>query len=257
MHAHPTAVIAAGAQVAEDVEIGPFVIIGDGVRIGSGCRIDGHAQIVNRVEIGKNCEIGSGSVIGGNPQDKGFARGTASGVVIGDGNILREHVTVHRGSQEGSFTRIGNGNFLMVGCHVGHDTVVGDNNTLANHCLLGGHVRIGSSAFIGGGAAFHQFVRVGDLCMVKGLSAVSQDVPPFVLLSGSNQVRGLNKVGMSRAGFSPEARDSVKLAFGVMLRLGLGLEAALERAGSLALTEEARAFVDFFRTPSQKGICHI
>ena len=145
----------------------------------------------------------------------------------------------------------------MVGCHVGHDSVIGKNNTLANHSLLGGHVHVGNSVFIGGGAAFHQFVRVGDMCMVKGLSAVSQDVPPFVLLSGSNQVRGLNSVGMRRAGYDVKARDSIKLAFGIMLRLGLSLTAALEKADLLDLGEEAECFVDFFRTPSRKGICHI
>ena len=180
-----------------------------------------HAQLLNSVVIGAGCEIGHGAVVGGNPQDKSFRRETASGVVIGDGEYLREHVTMHRGSQEGSQTRIGEGNFFTVGCHVGHDTTIGSNNTLANQCLLGGHVRVGNSTFIGGGAAFHQFVRVGDLCMVKGLSAVSQDVPPFVLLSGSNQVRGLNSVGMRRAGFNIAARGSIKAAFGIMFQNGV------------------------------------
>ena len=253
---HPTAVIADEATIADDVEIGPYAIIDPGVKIGAGTRIAGHAQIVNRTRIGAGCEIGHGAVIGANPQDKSFSTGIISGVVIGDGNIFREHVTVHRSSSDGNSTRIGDRNYFMVGSHVGHDTVIGNDNTLANGCLLGGHVTIGNATFFGGGVGVHQFVRVGDLCMIQGNASVSQDVPPFVILSGLNQVRGLNSIGMRRAGFSKAAREGIKSAFGILLRQGLNLEAAYVEAAKLELSDDAKAFVDFFRTPSRKGICH-
>jgi len=256
MRIHPTAVIAGGASIAEDAEIGPYAIVEDGVTIGPGCRIAGHVQIVNRVDIGSDCAFGHGSVIGADPQDKDFAAETSSGVVVGDGNVFREHVTVHRSTAEGGITRIGDRNYFMVASHVGHDTTVGNDNTLANQCLLGGHISVGDGTFLGGASAFHQFVRVGDLCMVRGLSAVSQDVPPYVILSGVNTVRGLNAVGMRRAGFSRATRESIKTAFAILLRQGLNLGEAYEKAAALELSGEAKDFVDFFRTPSRKGICH-
>ena len=252
---HPTALISPDARISSNVEIGPYVIIGKDVRIGAGCRIEGHAQVMNSVEIGEGCLLGHGAVIGGDPQDKGFSPTTLSHVVIGSGNVFREHVTVHRSIYEGGVTRIGNGNFLMVGSHVGHDAVLGNDNTLANNCLLGGHVELGDRNFLGGGAAFHQFIRVGELCMVKGLSAVSQDVPPFIIVSGSNQVRGLNSIGMRRAGYDSSTIRNIRIGFGVMYLEGLARCAALEKADSMDLFPEARLFIDFFRNPSRKGIC--
>ena len=257
MPIHPTAVIADDANLAEDIEIGPYAIIEPEVTIGPGARIAGHVQIVNRVEIGKDCEIGHGAVIGANPQDKSFARDTASGVVIGDGNTFREHVTIHRSTTDGGATRIGDRNYLMVGCHVGHNSVVGDDNTFANGCLLGGHVTVGNSTFLGGGAGFHQFVRVGDHCMIRGLSAISQDVPPFVMVSGSNQVRGLNVVGMSRAGFDKDQRLGVKAAFNHIYRAGLNLSQALQAAGEIEWVDEGAQFIEFFRAASKKGVCRL
>ena len=152
-------------------------------------------------------------------------------------------------------TRLGLSNFLMAGSHVGHDVQMGDHNVMANQCLLGGEVQVGERNFFGGGSAFHQFVRVGDLCMVKGLTAISKDVPPFLMVSGSNQVRGLNVVGMSRAGFDKEQRLGVKAAFNPVYRGGVNLSQALEAAGEMEWGTEATQFIDFFRTESKKGIC--
>ena len=154
-------------------------------------------------------------------------------------------------------TRLGARNFLMAGAHVGHDVQMGDDNVLANQCLLGGEVQVGEKNFFGGGAAFHQFVRVGDLCMVKGLTAISQDVPPYVMVSGSNQVRGLNVVGMSRAGFDKEQRGSVKAAFNHIYRGGMNLSQALEAAEAMQWGTEGAKFVEFFRAESKKGICRL
>jgi len=257
MNIHPTAAVAAGAEIAEDVVVGPFAVIDAKVRIRAGCRIEGHAQLLNSVELGESCEVGHGAIIGGNPQDLGFDRATPSGIVIGARNVFREHVTVNRSSVEGGATRIGDGNYLMASSHAGHDVVIGDNNVIANACMLGGHVTVGNSTFLGGGGGFHQFVRIGDLCMVKGLTAISQDVPPFVIMSGSNDVRGLNSIGLRRAGYDKETRDSIKLAFTIVMREGHNIDAALEKAAANALKPEAEAFVEFFRTPSRKGICRV
>jgi UDP-N-acetylglucosamine acyltransferase len=254
---HPTALIAPEAEIGEGVEIGAYAVIESGVQVGDGCRILGHAQILSGVRLGENCVVGHGAVIGGEPQDFKFSREIRSGVEIGAGTILREHVTVHRGSREGSMTRLGVDNFLMAGSHVGHNVQMGDNNVLANQCLLGGEVQIGTRNFLGGGSAFHQFVRVGDLCMVKGLTAISQDVPPFVMVSGSNQIRGLNVVGMSRAGFCKEQRQGVKAAFHHIYRAGLNLSQALEAAKELEWLEEGHQFIDFFRNASAKGVCRL
>jgi UDP-N-acetylglucosamine acyltransferase len=255
MSIHSTALIHPDAEVADDVEIGPWALVEAGVKIGAGCRIDAHAQILGSVTLGANCVVCAAACIGGDPQDLGFDRATPSCVIIGDGNTFRENVTVHRGSMENSVTRIGDRNFLMAGTHVGHDSVVGDDNILANNCLLGGHVTLGNKAFLGGGSAFHQFVRVGDLCMVKGLTAISRDVPPFVTASGSNDIGGLNVIGMRRSEFSAETRLSVKRAFTHMMCSGLNLSQALESVSELALVPEAAYFVEFFRNPSRKGIC--
>ena len=154
-------------------------------------------------------------------------------------------------------TRLGASNFLMAGAHVGHDVQMGDHNVLANNCLLGGEVQVGGRNFFGGGAAFHQFVRVGDLCMVKGLTAISQDVPPFVMASGSNQVRGLNVVGMSRAGFGKDQRLGVKAAFNLIYRAGLNLSQALEAARGMEWAAVGAQFIEFFHGASKKGVCRL
>jgi UDP-N-acetylglucosamine acyltransferase len=257
MTIHSTALVDSDAEIGEEVEIGPFTVIEAGVSVGDCCRILGHAQVLHGVGLGEGCVVGHGAVIGGDPQDFKFSREISSGVEIGAGTILREHVTVHRGSREGSMTRLGEGNFLMAGAHVGHDVQMGDHNVLANQCLLGGEVQVGGQNFFGGGSAFHQFVRVGDLCMVKGLTAISQDVPPFVMVSGSNQVRGLNVVGMSRAGFEKEQRIGVKAAFNHIYRPGLNLSQALEAAEEMEWVAEGAQFIQFFRAVSKKGVCRL
>lgn len=255
LNIHPTALIDPSADLEEDVEVGPFAVIEAGVRIASGCLIRGHAQILASVAIGENCEIGHNAIIGAPPQDLHFDRSTPSGVRLGPDNIIREHVTIHRSSREGGVTEIGRGNLIMVGCHLGHDTVMGDGNILANHCLLGGHVRLGDRAFLGGGAAFHQFVRIGSLAMIKGLSAISQDVPPYVLVSDSNRVRGLNVVGMRRAGLAGSTRQDIKDAFRKMFLQGLNRDAALDATRDREWGREAQEFIDFFREPTSRGIC--
>lgn len=253
---HPTAFVDPSSEIGDDVEIGCFAVIGAGVKIGDRCIIHGHAQVLSTIEIGNNCEVGHGSVIGGAPQDLQFDSEMPSTVRIGDRNRFRENVTIHRSSVKDGVTRIGNDNFFMVGSHVGHDSVVGDHNILANHCLLGGHVQLGDGAFLGGGSAFHQFVRIGSHSMVRGLAGISQDVPPYALVSGTNEIHGLNVVGMRRAGLSPSTRKNVKAAYHKIFLAGMNLKEALESTVESDWDDEARAFIDFFRISTTRGVCH-
>lgn len=255
MKIHPTAVVESGAEIADDVEIGPYAVIESGVRLGSGCVIRGHAQLVGSVILGAGCEVGHGAVIGADPQDLGFDRSQSSGVIAGAKNFFREHVTIHRSARPGENTIVGEGNLLMVGCHLGHDTVIGDGNVLANGCLLGGHVHLGSGAFLGGGTGVHQFVRLGDRCMAQGHASISQDVPPFTLVSELNQICGLNVVGMRRAGLAAATRQNVKDAYALIYLAKLSLQEALAAADAQEWESEAKAFIDFFRSPSKKGVC--
>ncbi len=256
MNIHPSAIVDPRAELGEDVEIGPLAVIEAGVRVGARCLIRGHAQLVGSVVLGEGCEVGHGAVIGADPQDLGFDRRLPSGVVIGPGNRLREHVTIHRSTCEGGNTVVGRDNFLMVGCHVGHDCVLGDSNILANHCLLGGHVQLGSGAFLGGGVGVHQFVRLGDRCMAQGHASISQDVPPYALVADLNRVCGLNVIGMRRAGLSPATRQNVKEAFQQIFLAKKNLQDALDSADARDWLPEAQAFIEFFRVPSKRGICH-
>lgn len=254
MNVHPSAIVDPAAQIDPSVEVGPYAIIEAGVRLAAGCKIAAHAQLLGNLTLGENCEVGPGAVLGDKPQDLSFDPSTNSGVVIGANNHFREHVTVHRGSKEGTFTRLGDGNFLMVGTHVGHNSEIGDNNIMANFCMVAGHVYVGNRCFFGGGAGFHQFCRIGDLCMIQGHGSINQDCPPYTLCAKYSEVWGLNVVGMRRAKFGPEVRKEIKRAFELMYRTGLNVTQALEKADQLEWGPEASRFFDFFRNPSRQGI---
>jgi len=255
MAIHPTAVVDSQAQLGADVSIGPYAIVESGVSIGDGCEISGHAQLLGTVELGEGCRVGPGAVVGALPQDLSFDRSQPSGVTIGAGCDLREHVTIHRSTLPGVVTTLGERNFLMVGAHVGHDSQVGDDNVIANHCLIGGHVEIGNGNFLGAGAGFHQFVRVGDRVMVQGLTACSLDFPPYVMAAERNRVFGLNSVGLRRAGFSKEARAEVKEVYKLFFRSRLRLQEALGTARERTWGPEASRFLEFVGGESRKGIC--
>lgn len=253
---HSSAFVDSAAELGENVEIGCFAVVEAGAKLGDRCIVQGHAQVLASSVIGDDCEIGHGSVIGGAPQDLQFDPQTPSRVEIGDRNRFRENVTIHRSSVEDGATKIGNDNFFMSGSHVGHDCIVGDRNILANNCLLGGHILLGDNAFLGGGSAFHQFVRIGSYAMVRGLAGISQDVPPYALVSGTNEIHGLNVVGMRRAGLSPATRKNVKAAYHKMFLAGMNLQAALDSTDLDDWDEEAKEFIDFFRVTTKRGICH-
>jgi UDP-N-acetylglucosamine acyltransferase len=252
---HPTAIVGPDARIGVDVEIGPFSVIGPQAVIGQKTIVQSHVVIEGQVTIGSGNFIGHGAIIGAPPQDLSFSPERKTMVEIGNDNVIREYCTIHRGSPEGSVTRIGNKNFLMGGAHVGHNCAVGNNIVIANNCLLAGHVRVDDGAFLGGGSTFHQHMHVGRLVMVQGSSAFGKDLPPFVIAAERNSVFGINVIGLKRAGFSVQDRDEIKTAFKLLYTSGLNISQALEKGAALNLGAPAREFLDFVINAKKRGIC--
>lgn len=254
---HSTALIDPRAKIDPTAEIGPYVVIDGAAEVGAGCKIEAHAQLVGHVVVGEGTRIGRGAVIGGEPQDLGFDPATESSVILGKNNVIREHVTIHRGSKEGGVTRIGDGNFLMVGCHLAHDVVLGDQNILANGVLLAGHIQMGNHTFMGGGAVFHQFLRIGDFCVVQGNGSFSKDIPHFCAAQRINRITGLNVVGLRRQGFTSEDRQSIKELFDLLFCSGMNQTQALAQAVTKKWPEKALRLLEFVQAPSKKGVCPV
>jgi UDP-N-acetylglucosamine acyltransferase len=248
---HPSALVDPAAQLGAGVEIGPFAVIGACAVIGDNCTIQAHAVLEGPVKMGSGNFVGYGAIIGALPQDLGFDRKIQSLVEIGNGNTIREYCTIHRGSTEGSATRIGDDNFLMVGNHLGHDCTIGNGVVMANDCLLAGYVRIDDRAFIGGGSRFHQGIRMGRLVMAEG--RFTQNLPPF-LSAAKNEVFGFNVVGMRRANFSGAERDEIKRAFKLLYRSGLNTRQALEKAAESDFGPVGREFFEFVANAGKRGI---
>jgi UDP-N-acetylglucosamine acyltransferase len=252
---HSSAVVDPGAQIGDNVEVGPFSVIGPAAVIGDGTVLQSHVVIEGSVKIGTNNFIGHGAAIGGVPQDLSFSPERKTRIDIGSDNVIREYCTIHRGSADGTATKIGNKNFLMVGAHVGHNCEIGDEVIIANNCLLAGHVIVHDQAFLGGGSTFHQFMRIGRLAMVQGSSAFGKDLPPFTMAAERNAVFGLNIVGLKRAGFTANERDEIKEAFKLVYLSGLNIYQALEKAASVNLGPLAREFFDFVAAAKKRGLC--
>ena len=257
MNRHPTAIIHRDAELADDVEVGAHVCIEGPAKIGAGCVIQPHAILTGSVRIGKNNIVGYGAVIGADPQDLSFRPETRSEVCIGDNNRIREYCTIHRGSKEGSATRVGDGNFLMAGAHLGHNVSIGNNVVIANNVLLGGYVEVQDQCFLGGGAVFHQFVRVGRLAIAQGISGFGKDIPPFMVGAEVNFVAGLNVIGMRRAGFGPQLRGEIKEAFKLVYKSGLNRAQALEAARGRKWGAECTSFFNFIEAAKKRGICDL
>ena len=251
---HPTALIDESAVLAPDVAVGPYAIIEAGVVLGDGCRVHAHAQVLTGVVMGPRNVVDRGAILGGNPQSLSFDRSIRSSVRIGEGNTFREHVTVHRSTQPGGETRIGDSNFLMAGCHIGHDSVLGDHNVIANAALIAGHVTIGSRCFLGGGSVYHQFIRLGDLVMIQGNSAFSADVPPYSIGHEINLLAGLNIIGLRRAGVDTAARQELKRLYREVFSHPFGPV----KSAALLLPEttsaSGRRFLEFVASPGSKGL---
>jgi UDP-N-acetylglucosamine acyltransferase len=256
MAIHPTACISERAQIGRDVTIGPFVCIEDDVVVGDGCVLGPHACLLQYTRLGNNCRVHAGTALGDLPQDRKF-QGEASYVEIGPDCIFREGVTVHRGTQPGSVTRIGRGCLLMANSHVAHNVTLGNEVIMCNGALLAGHVEVGDQAFISANAMVHQFTRVGRLAMLAGGTLAQMDVPPFCITRGlhSNEVQTLNVIGMRRAGVGPADRAMLKQAFRILYRSGLIVPQAVERMRKELDSAMVRELCDFIAA-SKRGICH-
>ncbi len=255
MSIHRTAIIDPKAEIEAEVEIGPYVVIEGPVKIQRGTRVMAHAYLTGWTEIGESNEIHPGVVLGDAAQDKAY-RGEKTFLGIGARNIFREHVQVHRGTTEGSSTTIGNDNFFMACSHVGHNCKLGDQVILANNALLGGYVEVGNSVFISGNCVVHQFVRIGDYALMRGLSGTSRDVPPYAIVDWQHTIRGVNVVGLKRAGFNEQRIREIRKAFSILFRQGRNLSLAvkeLESHGSV--NGDVAALLEFIRS-SKRGVCN-
>ena len=227
MPIHPTAVIGQRVAIPENVVVNAYAVIEDDVQIGPDCEIGSHAIIKQFTKIGARNRIFEHAVIGGEPQDVKF-KGERSYLEIGDDNLIREFCTFHRSSGEDEATRIGSRNFFMVGVHVAHNCLIGDDNIFANDVALAGHITIEDHVFLSNNVGAHQFVRMGRYAMVGGKSKIVQDVLPFFITDGNPpRVRGVNSIGLRRAGFSEQARRALKNAYRMLFRSATPIEDVL------------------------------
>ncbi|MFH1976481.1 MAG: acyl-ACP--UDP-N-acetylglucosamine O-acyltransferase [Pseudomonadota bacterium] len=252
---HETAIINSSAEIDSNVDIGAYSIIGENVFIGSGTVIGPHVVIDPFVTIGRNCRIFQYAAIGAVPQSLKF-EGEKTYVKIGNGTIIREFVTIHRGTGfGGGITEVGEENFLMAYTHIAHDCRVGRKVVMANNATLAGHITIGDHATIGGLVAVHQFVKIGEYAFVGGKSAVVKDVPPYVIAAGDRaELHGLNSVGLKRHGFSPTTLSLLKKTYRIIFRIGLTMNEAIERVrAEVEQIPEVVNFIDFIKS-SQRGV---
>jgi UDP-N-acetylglucosamine acyltransferase len=252
---HPTAIIQPGARLAKDVEVGPFTVIGPQVEVGEGTWIGAHVVLDGRMRIGKRNKIFQFASLGAPPQDKKYA-GEDTAVEIGDGNTIREHVTINRGTAlDAGVTRVGNENWIMAYVHFAHDCQIGSHTIFANACQLAGHVTVGDWAIFGATTLVHQFVHIGAHAFTGMGTYLPQDLPPYVSAAGNMaKPYGINSEGLKRRGFSPETIAALKRAYRTLFRSKLGMEAA--RA---ALQEQAEGCPEVgnileFLNRSKRGI---
>jgi UDP-N-acetylglucosamine acyltransferase len=254
MTIHPTAVIDPRAEIDANAVIGPYVIIDGPVKIKAGTRVMGHAYLTGWTEIGSDNTIHPGVVLGDAPQDRAY-KGAETYLKIGNRNIIREHAQIHRGTVAGSRTEIGDDNFLMATSHIGHNCKLGDNVILANGALLGGYVEVGDNVFISGNCVVHQFVRIGDYALMRGLSGTSRDVPPYSIIDWQHTVRGVNVVGLKRAGFDEKRIRAIREAFRVLFRKGRNLSLAVKELESQErANSDVSALLQFIKS-SKRGVC--
>ena len=250
---HPTAIIHPKAKLDATVQVGPYAVIDEGVELGAQCVVGPHVYLTGVTKIGSHNIFHAGCVIGDAPQDLKY-KGEPTRLRIGDHNVFREHVTVHRSTHVDDETIIGSHNFLMASCHVAHNCQLGDHIIIANGALLGGHVTVQDRAFISGNCLVHQFTRIGTLTMMQGKAGVGQDLPPFTIAHGINRICGLNVVGLRRAGFTAEQRIELKRLYHLLFRSGKNLRAAIEEAQRTFTSPAAKIMLDFVAS-AKRGVC--
>ncbi len=253
MPIHPTAIIDRRAEIHDRVEIGPFCVIEGEVRIDAGCRLYHNVYVTGWTHISEGCEVHPGVIVGHAPQDVKY-KGERSFCRIGARTILREYVTIHRGTEPESHTMVGEDCFLLGGSHVAHNCRLGNSVTLINNALLAGHVDVADGVTLGGSAVVHQFVRIGELAMIAGNARVPKDVLPFALIDVEGRIAGLNRIGLRRAGMNRDDVVAVREAYRAFFDGRVPFEQRMERLISIARTPAAKRLLDFIRAPSRRGL---
>lgn len=250
---HPTAVVSPEVVLGENVEIGALAILDGNITLGDDCIVRPAAHLFGTITMGKGNQVFTGAVLGEKPQHLRY-NNEPTRLDIGDGNIFREHVTIHRGTTAAMTTRIGSNNFFMANSHIAHDCIVGNRCILANGALVAGHCVLEDNVYMSGNSAVHQFIRLGRLSMLSGCTITTKDVPPFVIQQGINTVVGINIVGMKRAGMSAEQITAVRQAFRYIFRSSLTVTAAIERMQKHLAHSDAVQEIVTFLLNSPKGI---
>lgn len=250
---HPTAIIHPQAKVGANVRIGPYAVIDADVELGADCVIGPNVYLTGVTKIGNGNRFHAGCVIGDAPQDLKY-QDEPTRLRIGDQNVFREHVTVHRSNKLAEDTILGSNNFFMAGSHVAHNCHVGNHAILANGATLGGHVTVQDRAFISGNCLVHQFCRVGTLAIMQGGSAISKDLPPFTVARGDNGICGLNTIGLRRAGFGAEDRLELKKLYHALFRGGKNFRSAVAEAQKNFTSTGAKMMLEFV-AEAKRGVC--
>jgi len=250
---HPTAIIHPKAKLDTTVQVGPYSVIDEGVELGVDCVVGPHVYLTGLTKIGGGNRFHAGCVIGDAPQDLKY-KNEPTRLRIGDHNVFREHVTIHRSTKPDTETIVGSHIFFMANSHVAHNCAVGDHVILANGALLGGHAVVQDRAFISGNCLVHQFCRVGTLALMQGGAAISMDLPPFTIALRVNEICGLNAVGLRRAGFTAEQRLELKRLYHLLFHSGKNLREALAAAQKKFNSAPARVLLDFI-AEAKRGVC--
>jgi len=248
---HPTAIVAPDAVLGSAVVVGPYAIIGPRVTVGAGSVVGAHAILETHVKVGERVKVGAGSIIGGDPQDLKF-KGEETWAEIGDDTVIREFVTVNRGTTQSYRTTVGKGCLLMSYVHLGHDCHLGDGVVVSSSSGLAGHVDVGDKAIINGMTGVQQFIRIGTLAYVGGHSAIRKDVPPYARTDGESVI-GLNKIGCQRGGVDADAVEALSAAFRTFFRSSLNISQAVEQVKAEPMTPEVQHLVSFIEA-SEKGV---
>ncbi len=250
----PTARIHPDAAIGGGVRIGEFCVVEGDVSIGAGCRLEPYVYVKRWTTLGEENEISAGTVLGTDPLDKNFS-GERSYLRIGNRNKIREHYTISRGTEPESETRVGDSNYIMTSGHIAHNCLIGSQTVIASCALVAGYVEVEDQAFISGGVVIHQYSKIGRLAMIGGNTRINSDVPPFFLYAGHDVVaKGLNLVGLKRAGYKLADISVLKRAYQILYRSGLKLADALARIEAEIPTPETAHLVEFIRR-SERGIC--
>jgi len=250
---HPTAVVDPRASIDPTADIGPFVVVDSPVRVGSRTRVMAHAFLTGpRTEIGADNVIHPGAVIGHEPQDVKYA-GAPTGLRIGDRNVIREHAEIQRATAPDTWTVVGDDNYFMTRSHVAHNCTIGNQTVIASGALVAGHASVGDQAFVSGNCVVHQYTRIGRLAILRGLSRTSRDVPPFSIMDGTHTVRGINRVGLRRAGFDAARVRALANAFRILFRVRTNLREAMARVEAECRSPDVDELLAFIRE-AKRGV---